>query len=95
MASFGGVLACATKLDAQLRGLGGGFLPEPLARPYLESGRLVARETQRARRRTIRLSYAWRTAGNPGPGRALQWWLGQVDSPVTRAALLRGRVPSP
>jgi DNA-binding transcriptional LysR family regulator len=76
------------KLQAQLRGLGGGFLPEPLARPYLESGRLVAREIQRAPRRMIRLSYAWRTAGNPGPGRALQWWLAQLESATTRAALL-------
>lgn len=75
------------KLDAQLRGLGGGFLPEPLARPYLESGRLVAREVQRASRR-IRMSYAWRSAGNLGPGRALQWWLSQLESPATRAALL-------
>jgi DNA-binding transcriptional LysR family regulator len=75
------------KLDAQLRGMGGGFLPEPLARPYIESGRLVVRDIQRASRRTIRLSYAWRNAG-PGPGRALQWWLTQLESGTTRAALL-------
>jgi DNA-binding transcriptional LysR family regulator len=76
------------KLDAQLRGLGGGFLPEPLARPYIESGRLVVREIQRAPRRTIRLSYAWRNPGNLGPGRALQWWLTQLESAATRSALL-------
>lgn len=76
------------KLDAQLRGLGGGFLPEPLARPYLESGRLLPREVQRASRRNLRLSYAWRNAGPLGPGRALQWWLGQLESPATRTALL-------
>lgn len=76
------------KLDAQLRGLGGGFLPEPLARPYIESGRLVVREIQRAPRRTIRLSYAWRNPGNLGPGRALQWWLTQLESATTRTALL-------
>ncbi len=76
------------KLDAQLRGLGGGFLPEPLARPYIESGRLVVREIQRASRRTIRLSYAWRNPGNLGPGRALQWWLTQLESAATRSALL-------
>ena len=63
------------KLDAQLRGLGGGFVPEALVRPYLESGRLVAREVQRPTRST-RMSYAWRHVGNLGPGRALQWWLG-------------------
>jgi DNA-binding transcriptional LysR family regulator len=76
------------KLDAQLRGLGGGFLPEPMARPYLESGRLVRRELQRASRRNVRLSYAWRSAGPMGPGRALQWWLAQLESAATRAALL-------
>jgi DNA-binding transcriptional LysR family regulator len=79
------------KLDAQLRGLGGGFLPEPMARPYLESGRLVQREIQRAARRLLRLSYAWRHAGNLGPGRALQWWLGQLESPATRNALIERR----
>jgi DNA-binding transcriptional LysR family regulator len=31
------------KVQAQLRGLGGGFLPEPMVRPYLEAGRLVER----------------------------------------------------
>ena len=76
------------KLDAQLRGLGGGFLPEPLARPYLESGRLVQRDVQRASRRTVRMGYAWRSAGNLAPGRALQWWLSQLESPTTRSALL-------
>jgi len=75
------------KLDAQLRGLGAGFLPEPMARPYLESGRLVARQVERASRLT-RMSYAWRSVGNAGPGRALQWWLQQLESPATRTALL-------
>ena len=88
------VSSMRAKLDAQLRGLGAGFLPEPLARPYLESGRLVAREVQRASRRNLRLSYAWRNAGPLGPGRALQWWLAQLESPATRKALLeRHRVP--
>jgi DNA-binding transcriptional LysR family regulator len=76
------------KLDAQLRGLGGGFLPEPMARPYIESGRLVVREVQRSARRQQRLSYAWRSGGPLGPGRALQWWLAQLESPTTRSALL-------
>jgi DNA-binding transcriptional LysR family regulator len=82
------VSSMRAKLDAQLRGLAGGFLPEPLARPYIESGRLVLREVQRGSRRHVRLSYAWRNAGALGPGRALQWWLGQLESPATRAALL-------
>lgn len=75
------------KLDAQLRGLGGGFLPEPLIRPYVESGRLVVKAAQRPPRK-VRMSYAWRRSGNAGPGRALQWWLTQLESPATRLALL-------
>ncbi|HYW55680.1 MAG TPA: LysR family transcriptional regulator [Polaromonas sp.] len=47
------------KLEAQLRGLGCGFLPESLARPYIESGRLVAKPVARAGR-LVPLSYAWR-----------------------------------
>lgn len=81
------VATMRAKLDAQLRGLGGGFLPEPMARPYLESGRLVARDVQRPSR-TIRMNYAWRSVGNLGPGRALQWWLAQLESAATRTALL-------
>jgi DNA-binding transcriptional LysR family regulator len=84
------VSTVAAKLDAQLRGLGGGFLPEPVARPYLASGRLVVRELQRPTRR-IRMSYAWRSIGNLVPGRALQWWLAQLESPTTRSALLELR----
>jgi DNA-binding transcriptional LysR family regulator len=82
------------KLAAQLRGLGGGFLPEPLVRPHVASGRLVVREVKRAPRRTMRLSYAWRNSGSIGPGRALQWWLAQLESAATRGALLeRHRSP--
>ncbi|HXE49175.1 MAG TPA: LysR family transcriptional regulator [Ramlibacter sp.] len=73
------------KLDAQLRGLGGGFVPEPMARPYVESGRLVVKEVQRSAR-LVRLTYAWRSSDSAG--RALQWWLGQLESPATRRALL-------
>ncbi|MEO7128082.1 MAG: LysR family transcriptional regulator [Rhodoferax sp.] len=75
------------KLQAQLRGLGGGFLPEPLARPYIETGRLVVRRVERPSRMP-RFSYAWRTSSHAQPGRALQWWLAQLESPTTRTALL-------
>lgn len=75
------------KLDAQLRGIGVGFLPEPMARPYLETGRLVARQVRRPSR-MARMSYVWREGGPLGPGRGLQWWLGQLESKPTRDALL-------
>jgi DNA-binding transcriptional LysR family regulator len=73
------------KLDAQLRGLGGGFLPEPMARPYVETGRLVVRRVARAPL-VAHPRYVWRSGDRPG--RALQWWLDQLQSPVTRRALL-------
>ena len=74
------------KLDAQLRGLGAGFLPDYLARPYIQTGRLIEKPVvQRAR--IVRPSYAWRTA--PGePGQALAWWLKQLEKTKTRQALL-------
>jgi molybdate transport repressor ModE-like protein len=75
----------AAKLDAQLRGLGGGFVPEPMARPHVEAGRLVAKQVQRSAR-VPRLAYAWRT--NPPPGKGLSWWLHQLESARTRRALL-------
>ncbi len=78
------------KLDAQLRGLGVGFLPEPLAQPFIDSGRLVARRVERAERQ-VQMYYAWRKSGRPGQGRALQWWLEHLRSPQTRAALLGAR----
>lgn len=75
------------KLDAQLRGLGGGFLPACMIRSYVETGRLVVKKTERPQR-VVRISYAWRGATARGQGRALQWWLKQLESPATRAALL-------
>ena len=82
------VPSMADKFDAQLRGLGCGFVPEPMARPFLDTGRLVARRVERPAR-VIRVSYAWRGAGSAAAqGRALQWWLQQLESPTTRAALL-------
>ena len=75
------------KLDAQLRGLGGGFVPQNMACAYVETGRLVVRKTER-QQRVARVSYAWRGATTRGQGRALQWWLKQLESAATRAALL-------
>ena len=78
------------KIAAQLHGLGGGFLPEPMARPYIEAGHLVELKTER-RPPLGSLHCAWR-AGKPG--RALEWWLAQFEHEGTRRALLerhRGR----
>ena len=75
------------KLDAQLRGLGGGFLPDYLARPHIAAGRLVEKQMQRPTR-VVPLRYAWRCAPAGADGRALQWWLAQLGNPATRQALL-------
>ena len=71
------------KLDAQMRGLGAGFLPEYLARPYIAAGQLVEKEVAQ-KPRVVRVSYAWQTTD----GKALKWWLKQLENPKTRSALL-------
>ena len=84
------VTGMPAKLDAQVSGLGIGFLPTCLAQPYIDTGRLVVKRVERAEQK-IQISYAWRKSGKPGQGRALQWWLAQLQSRVTRAALLGER----
>lgn len=78
------------KVEAHIRGLGVGFLPEPLARPYIEMGKLVVKRVERPEHE-LKFDYAWRDNGKMPLGRALQWWLDQIQSPVSRAALLGDR----
>ena len=47
------------KLEAQLRCLGCGFLPEPIAREHIAAGRLVVKSVERTRPPAT-FSYAWR-----------------------------------
>ncbi|WP_296507661.1 LysR family transcriptional regulator [Rhodoferax sp.] len=75
------------KLDAQLRGLGGGNLPRCMADSYITTGRLVVKKTERPQR-TVPLHYAWRLSKTVNQGRALQWWLSQLESEATRSALI-------
>ena len=87
------VSSTQAKLAAQLHGLGGGFLPEPMARPYIEAGHLVERKTERPPR-TATMHCVWRERTAGKPGRALEWWLEQFEHEGTRRALLerhRGR----
>ncbi len=76
------------KLEAQLRGLGAGFLPEPLVRPHLKAGHLVARRVQRPSR-VVHPGYAWREVDAAAPARGLRWWLDRLEHPTTRRALLQ------
>ena len=84
------VTGMPNKLDAQIRGLGAGFLPTCLAQPYIDTGRLVVKRVERPEHE-LHASYAWRKSDRSAPGRALQWWLARLQSPVTRAALLGTR----
>ena len=82
----------AGKIEALLRCLGCGYVPEPMVRDHLRTGRLVAKPVQRVRQ-PAQFGYAWRAGATPQPrkapqGLALQWWLAQLDSPTTRRALL-------
>jgi DNA-binding transcriptional LysR family regulator len=84
------VFSMQAKLDAQIRGLGTGFLPTCLAQPYIDAGRLVAKRVQRPEPE-IYVSYAWRRTARSREGPALHWWLEQLQSPATRSALLGSR----
>ncbi|MEO5845411.1 MAG: LysR substrate-binding domain-containing protein [Caldimonas sp.] len=82
------------KIDALSRGVGCGFVPEPMAREAIAAGRLRVKRVQRAQP-IVRLGYVWRVpAGRDGsarkaePGLALRWWLERLDGATTRQALL-------
>jgi DNA-binding transcriptional LysR family regulator len=76
-----------SKLEAQLRGLGGGFLLASMAQPYINSGMLVVKQVLNPR--TNIGHYAWRDSKQTPAGQALRWWLNQLESAATREALLR------
>jgi DNA-binding transcriptional LysR family regulator len=96
------VASMQLKIEALLRCMGCGFVPEPMAREHIAAGRLVVKPVQRAARAPM-LGYAWRTPAGDAPGAArdaqlglaLRWWLSQLERPATRVALLErhGQVP--
>jgi DNA-binding transcriptional LysR family regulator len=75
------------KIEAQLRGLGCGFVPEPAVRAYIAAGLLVVKQVARPTRE-VKLHYAWQQTPGATPGLALKWWLKALDSRTTRTALL-------
>ena len=81
------VTTMQAKLEAQLRCLGCGFLPEGLAQPYIETGRLIAKRVERQEHQ-VHVNYAWRKLPAASRGRALQWWLDQLEHNNTRNALM-------
>jgi DNA-binding transcriptional LysR family regulator len=90
------VSSMAAKIEALLRGLGCGFVPEPLVREHLAAGRLVRKRMQRANA-AGKMGYAWRCGSGrrerASLGLALQWWLKQLAVPTTRLALLERHTP--
>ncbi|OZI18996.1 LysR family transcriptional regulator [Bordetella genomosp. 9] len=72
------------KIDAQIRGVGCGYIPRMLAAPYLDQGLLVAKATRDGDLHE-RLACAWRA---PAQGEALKWWLKKLESPRLRGSLV-------
>jgi DNA-binding transcriptional LysR family regulator len=72
------------KLQAQLAGLGCGYLPTLLAAPYIATGALIEKRT--ADPRPAGASHiAWRTASR---GKCLTWFVAKLSDPATRRVLL-------
>ncbi|MCP2936354.1 hypothetical protein NK983_27070, partial [Salmonella enterica subsp. enterica serovar Typhimurium] len=79
------------KLDAQIRGLGCGWLPAPMAQPHIESGVLQVPETVEVRAPGS-FTLAWRTSNR---GKALQWWTDKLQNPRLAQALLSQQPGAP
>ena len=93
------VASMQAKLEALLRCLGCGYLPEPLVRTHVRNGLLVVKRVQRGSPRA-RIGYAWRADAvnkprKPPRGLALQWWLKRLESATTRQALLEHHLGLP
>jgi DNA-binding transcriptional LysR family regulator len=73
------------KIEAQIRGLGCGYIARALAQPYLDQGILVERETTIGKPQDENLVYACHPQAR---GRALKWWLAQLQSPRLRERLV-------
>jgi DNA-binding transcriptional LysR family regulator len=85
------VSSMAAKLEALLRGMGCGYIPEPMVRLHLRDGTLLQKKTLRPNA-PVRMGYAWRCGSGrrerAALGLGLQWWLKQLAVPTTRQALL-------
>ena len=75
-----------SKVQAQLRGLGAGFLPAHFAALHVQTGHLVVKATEQSRTSTVHA--AWRNKRLSPPGHALSWWLSQLQKAATCQALL-------
>ena len=78
------------KLQAQLLGLGIGFLPERLAQAHVDGGALVKLAVKRSERQIL-ISYGFRTTPVNARGKALEWWINRLASVPTQKALIGWR----
>jgi DNA-binding transcriptional LysR family regulator len=76
------------KLAAQIQGLAAGTIPECLAVESLSRGELVKKEVS-GMRDTTHFYLAWR---DDETGKALRWWVEQLDQPDLIDAAARQRV---
>lgn len=65
------------KLDVLLAGLGCGYLPECLVKPYIKAGKLVTKPLVNALPQGL-FNLIWRTEDT---GKALEWWIAQINRP--------------
>jgi DNA-binding transcriptional LysR family regulator len=86
------VSSMAAKIEALQRGLGCGWVPEPMVRAQLAAGQLLQKRILRPNV-PPKMGYAWRCGAGKREranlGLALQWWLKQLAVPTTRSALLQ------
>jgi DNA-binding transcriptional LysR family regulator len=86
------VSSMAAKIEALQRGLGCGWVPEPMVREQLAAGQLLQKRILRPNV-PPKMGYAWRCGAGKREraslGLALQWWLKQLAVPTTRSALLQ------
>lgn len=80
----------SAKLEAQVRGLGVGFLPEALARPEIDAGRLVVK-TLETSREDLTTRIAWRSNEI---GRAGEWFRDRLAERAQAGELLPPIEPS-
>jgi len=78
------VPSMAAKIQAQIAGLGCGYLPRPRIEDAISRGQLVMKETDQGERHSS-LSVAWRQDAR---GKAAAWWIATLRNSATRAALV-------
>lgn len=83
------VSSLRAKLEAQMAGLGVGFLPVHLAQPAIEARLLIVKEVE-ASKPSMLLHLGWRTRQ---PGRALTWFLERLANAPSLARLLAETQP--